>query len=232
MRCIPIKRKLVEFFDTVFPDFKFQATSGELYIFRKENIDHLYDYIFIQKEFFEGKISLAVSEVSCCYNQSWKGIPHSILGKSTSIGVLITGKNYYPAEIGWNQCDNNNQALDGLFHAIQKDIEKYVIPFFYQQHLELAQDTISKKIYTYTQHIFPKLKDLEIETLKQWLGQINRAYREHKQIERYFFAVECPTILQSWLETIEKELQKEKIQLDKNEIIKKLLILFRDYFGD
>ena len=51
---LPIKKKLTSYMSKHFSDFLFVGSYSNFYAFRRENQCGIYDYIIIQKEFFEG----------------------------------------------------------------------------------------------------------------------------------------------------------------------------------
>lgn len=101
-KCIPIKKKLIAYMSTWFPDFLFQGGNSQFYAFRRENPNGIYDHIIIQREYYEGTVSLVVTEAASCYNKSWRGIPWFTVGYDTNIGVIISGKKQHDTDIGWH----------------------------------------------------------------------------------------------------------------------------------
>ena len=82
-KCIPVKKKLIDYISKQFPDFLFEGGNSTFYAFCRENPDGIYDHIIIQREFFEGTLSLVITEAAACYNCSWKGIPWATVGYDT-----------------------------------------------------------------------------------------------------------------------------------------------------
>ena len=70
-------------------------------------------------------LSLVITEVASCYNKSWKGIPWFTVGYGTDIGVLITGKQHFDANIGWHRCKNAPDELQKVLVDIKGDIYTY-----------------------------------------------------------------------------------------------------------
>lgn len=50
-KCIPIKKRLVDYMCERFPDFIFEGGNSQLYAFRRENPNGIYDHIIIQRDF-------------------------------------------------------------------------------------------------------------------------------------------------------------------------------------
>lgn len=57
-KCIPIKKRLVEYMCKWYPDFLFQGGTSQSYAFRRDNPDGIYDHIIIQREFLREQFPL------------------------------------------------------------------------------------------------------------------------------------------------------------------------------
>lgn len=164
-----------------FSDFQLEDSNSQLYAFRRENNDGIYDYIIFQREFFEGTVSLVITEVASCYNKSQKGIPWFTVGYDTDIGVLITGKNHYNSDIGWHRCKNDAEELESLFDAVRKDIDTYVIDYFTKCHNKINADKSMVVTNSYMQSQFEKMSNEDIDEVKGYLLAVNRAYSEYRK---------------------------------------------------
>lgn len=178
-RCIPIKKKLVGYMFQRFPEFVFEGSTSQFYAFRRENDDGIYDHIIIQRDFYKGTISLVITEVTSCYNTSWKGIPWFTVGCETDIACLITGKGYYEAGTGWRRCSNHEEELPGLFAAIGADIETYVIGYFRQCHAKMNSSRYMTVMSSYLRSRFSALDEDEVASIKEYLISAAKAYSEH-----------------------------------------------------
>lgn len=240
-KCIPVKKKLIAYMAGQFPDFLFQGGNSTFYAFRRANADGLYDHIIIQREFFEGVLSLVITEAASCYNQSWKGIPWFTVGSSTDIGVLITGKNQYPADTGWHRINNSIEELDGLFEAIKSDIDTYVLKFFANSHERINSDKQMTAMNSYMKVQFTELSEVDISAVKQYLVDVSRANSEYwkqckkagtKQTIAYFDLIPLHPIVEKWLTEIQNALNysylSDKIR---TKLIKDTTVLFRDRFN-
>lgn len=239
-RCIPIKKKLIDYMGKKFPDFPFEGGNSNFYAFFRKAPDGLYDHIIIQREFFEGTLSLVITEAATCYNRSWKGIPWAMVGCATDIAVLITGKNIYPADTGWHRIKNDAAELDSLFEAIKSDIDTYVLKFFAKSHEKICSDKRMVTTNAYMQTQFSALSDNDIGAVKQYLTDVNKANSEYwkqckkdgvKETIAYFDVIPLHPIVEQWLTGIQKVLGysylSDKI---KTQLIKDTTILFRDRF--
>lgn len=240
-RCIPIKKKFIEYMSKWYSDFQFVGGSSQFYAFRRENSDGIYDHIIIQREFYEGTLSLIVTEAASCYNKSWKGIPWFTMGHSTDIGVLITGKNYYDANIGWYRCGNNAEELNGLFDEIRKDIDTYVIDYFTKCHEKINADKFLVITNSYMQDQFEVLSEGDIHAIKEYLANVSKAYSEYtkackkngeKETIEYYDIIPLHPIVEHWVTDIQELL--DDAHLSKNmriQIIRKTTVLFRDNYN-
>lgn len=235
-RCIPIKKKFVDYMSRQFPDFSLKGSTSQFYAFCRENPDGIYDYIIIQREFYEGMIDLVITEVASCYNQSWKGIPWFTVGLETDIGVLITGKNHYDASTGWRRCKNSEEELPGLFEMIRKDIDKYVLAFFKKSHQTINEDKRMTATGTYMKARLAALGEDEISAVKEYLVNVNQAYMEYRRgckksgqqesIE-YFDIIPLHPIVKQWASDIQRALNYPNLSM---RLIKDITALFRDQF--
>lgn len=214
-RYIVVKKQLVPYIENRFPDFKYENRPGKMYSFRRENEDHLFDYILVTSEFYEGKIILQVSEVATCYNKSSKCIPNRTLGEGTSIGVLITGKNYYLADTGTHKCENNSEDLDRILLEIGDDIDRYVMGYFRKCHEKLNRDRQSVTARNYMQSQFDNMSIEEAQIIRD----------EWKELG-YFHPV-----FDKWIEGIQKELGfKELSDSLRNSLVRFVILYFSDVF--
>lgn len=240
-KCIPIKRALIAYMSEYFLEFSFQGTSGNLYAFCRENNDGIYDHIIMQREFYEGTISIIITELASCYNRSWRGIPWFTIGYETDIQVLKTGKKYYDATLGWHKAENCKKGLDGLFSAIKFDIDTYAIPYFCGNHDKLNSDKLMVATNTYMQIQVTTLHPNQVDAIKEFLVTVNQSYSSYRkecrknnrkeQIE-YFDILPLHPLIEQWLSDIQKLLNYS--QLSKNvrkQLIGSTTILFRDAFN-
>lgn len=238
-RCINIKRSLIDFIELNFKEFIFEDSSNSIYIFKRCNKNKIYDYIFIQKDFYEGEISLTISEVASCYNSNWRGIPHCIIGYETNIACLITKNKVYDSNVRWHKCQNNKDDLQRIFLELKKDINEYVLPFFKESHQKINEDTVIKLVKNYIIYEAKKLTDDEVNSIKKYIKDCNLKYSKYikecrinnKQILNYFEVVkDNHKILQKWEIDIIKNLNKHISTKTKLDIKKYILILFKDLF--
>lgn len=212
---IIVKKQIVPYIENRFPDFRFENRPGKIYSFRRVNEDNLYDYILVNSEFFEGKIILKVSEVATCYNKSSKYIPNRTLGKGTSIGVLITGKNYYPANTGNHTCENNDEDLNRILVEIGDDIDRYVMGYFKRCHEELNHDRQLLVARDYLQSKFDSMSFEEAQAIRDaWegLGYLHPVFEE-------------------WIEGIQKELRlKDLSESLRTKLVRFVILYFADVF--
>ena len=240
VKCIPIKKRLVDYMSKWFSEFIFVGGDNQLYAFQKENVDGIYDYIFIQREFYQGKIILTITEVASCYNKSWKGIPWFNIGYSASIGALITGKNHYDANIGSHVCENNIYELDRLFDGLKKDINTYVIKFFAKQHNIINADKYMLITNSYMNEQFMVLSKSDVDLIKGYLINLNRAYSKYrnecrkdgkKEVISYFDSIPLHPIVEGWLKDIQEQLNLLKLSESmRTQLLKYITILFRDNY--
>lgn len=240
-KCIPIKKKLTSYMSKHFSDFLFVGSYSNFYAFRRENQCGIYDYIIIQKEFFEGILSVIVTEVASCYNKNYRAIPHFIVGYNTDIAVLITGKNTYNTAIGWHSIENNAEQLNDLFELIKKDIDNYVMDYFEKCHKKINSDKYMTVMNCYVQAQFKMLCDDEINSIKQYLVDVNKTYSAYrkmckknglKESKAYFDNIAVHTTIQKWLTDIQKILGYAYLSKSiKMQMIKNITILFRDNFN-
>ena len=239
-RCIPIKKRLVEYMRKWFSEFLFEGGTSQLYVFRRGNPDGIYDYIIVQREFFEGTISLVITEVASCYNKSWKGIPWFTIGYGTDIGVLITGKNSFNADTGWHRCKNDPEELQKIFDGIREDIDTYVLDYFEKCHEKIH--TVKYKAITnsYMQTQFSILSPEDIQTMKDYLIRVNKAFSEYRRACRknnerettpYFDIIPLHPILEHWITDIQKQLNYSYLSENiRTQLIKDTTVLFRDNY--
>lgn len=240
-KCISIKKSLVDFMKQNYPDFVFAGSAGSAYAFSRES-EGIYDYIILWRDFFEGNIYLSVSEVATCFNKSWKGVPVCVVGRGTSIGVLITGKNRYDACVGEHKCKNCKEELPGLYMQIKQDVDKYVLPYFENCRKELCDDKCKYVTGRYMQEQFGKLYPEEIAEMKRYLVEVNTAYSDYykeckklgKCLDTNRFAfdmVPMNGILGKWLTEIQDLLEYTHLSEDvRRSIIKYTTFLFRDEY--
>ncbi len=240
VKCIPVKKRLVDYMSKCFSEFIFVGGDNQFYVFRKENTDGIYDYIIIQREFYQGKIILTITEVASCYNKSWKGIPWFNIGYSTSIGALITGKNLYDPNIGSHVCKNNVDELNGLFGELRKDINTYVIKFFIKQHEIITADKYMLITHSYMNEQFMILSKSDVDLIKEYLINLNRAYSKYrnecrkdgkKEVISYFDSIPLHPIVEGWLKDIQEQLNLLQLSESmRTKLLKYITILFRDNY--
>ncbi len=240
-RCIAIKKKLVDYMSKQFTDFLFVGSHSNFYAFRRENECEIYDYIIIQKEFFEGILSVIITEVASCYNKNYKAIPYFTVGYHTNIAVLITGKNCYDTDIGWHSIENKAAQLNDLFGLIKKDINNYVMDYFEKCHKKINSDKYMTVMNCYVQAQFKMLCDDEINSIKQYLVDVNKAYSTYrkmckknglKESKAYFDSIAVHTTIQKWLIDIQRILGYGYLSKSiKMQMITNITILFRDNFN-
>lgn len=240
-RCIPIKKKFVDVMSRQFPDFPLEGSTSQFYAFRRENVDGIYDHIIVQREFYEGTISLIIAEAASCYNQSWKGIPWFTVGLDTDIGVLITGKKRYDANTGWRRCKNREEELPGLFEEIQKDIDTYVLAFFEKSHQTINADKRITATGAYMKNQLAALSEEEIRAVKEYLVNVSQAYMEYgrackksgqQETKEYFDMIPPHPIVERWVTELQKALNYPSLSNNmRTRLIKDTTILFRDQFN-
>lgn len=240
-KCIPIKKRLVEYMCKWYPDFLFQGGTSQFYAFRRDNPDGIYDHIIIQREFFEGTISLVITEIASCYNKSWKGIPWFTVGYGTDIGVLITGKNSYDANIGWHRCKNHPEELQKAFDGIREDIDAYVLGFFGKSHEKIRTDKRKVITNSYMQMQFAVLSGEDVQTIKDYLVRVNKAYSEYRKNCRkngerettsYFDVISLHPIVEHWITDIQERLNYSYLSENtRTQLIKDTTVLFRDNYS-
>lgn len=239
-KCIPIKRALIAYMSKNFFDFSFQGSSGNLYAFCRENNDGIYDHIIMQREFYEGTISMIITELASCYNRSWRGIPWFAIGYETDIQVLKTGMKYYDATLGWHKVDNCKNELDGLFSAIKSDIDTYAMPYFLKNHDKLNADKLMTITNTYMQAQIITLNPNQVDEIKEFLVTVNQSYCAYRkecrknnrkeQIEHFDILPQHP-LIEQWLSDIQKQLNYSNLSKNiRKQLIRDTTILFRDAF--
>lgn len=239
-KCIPIKRTLVDYMCRWFPDFLFAGAASQVYAFRKENPDGIYDYIMMYREFYQGTISLVITETASCYNKSWKGIPWFTVGCSTDIRVLITGKNCYDPNIGWHRCKNNPEEFGVLLDGIREDIDTYVLDFFKRSHRKILADKCMVTTNSYMQTQFKELSEEDVQAVKEYMVRANKAYSEYrtdcrkkgqKATKPYFEIIPLHPVMECWLTDIQKHLNYTYLSESiRKQIIKDAGLLFRDHY--
>lgn len=240
-KCIPIKRSLVDYMHRWFPDFIFEGGDSQFYAFRRENPDGIYDHIVMQREFFEGVVSLVITEVASCYNKSWKGIPWCTVGYGTDIGVLITGKQHYDANTGWHRCKNDLEELQKIMDGIRGDIDTYVMQFFVKCHEKIHTDRHRVITNSYMQTQFSTLSEEDIQAVKEYLVCVSKAYSEYgracrkrgeKETKQYFDVVPLHPVVEHWVAEIQEQLHyshlSESVRI---QLIKDTTVLFRDNYN-
>lgn len=240
-KCIPIKKKLISYMSKHFSDFLFVGNHSNFYAFCRENQCGIYDYIIIQKEFFEGILSIIITEVASCYNKNYRAIPHFTVGYNTDIAILITGKNTYDTATGWHSIENNAEQLNDLFEQIKKDIDNYVMDYFEKCHKKINSNKYMTVMNYYVQAQFKMLCDDEINSIKQYLVDVNKAYSAYRKIckrnglkesKAYFDSIIVHTTIQKWLIDIQKMLGYGYLSKSiKMQMITNITILFRDNFN-
>ena len=239
-RCIPIKKPLVAYMAEHFPEYSFVGVNGMFYGFTRFCGDGTYEHIVIQREFYEGTISLVLTEVAVCYNRNWRGIPWFTIGYETDIAVLITGSKIYDASTGWRRCENDKNKLNGLFDAIGADIRKYVFPFFHECHQKIGSDKIRKRVCEYLQAELPNLSEETVASIKQHIHEMNQVYSRYmaecrKKGENPTLKVSQMDPLhpqeKSWMTDIQRILGFPALSESAyNRIYGYMIILFRDYY--
>ena len=240
-RCILIKKNLISYMSKHFADFLFVGSHSNFYAFRRENQCGIYDYIIFQKEFFKGILSVIITEVASCYNKNYRAIPHFTVGYDTDIAVLVTRKNTYNTATGWHNIENKAEQLNDLFELIKKDIDNYVMDYFEKCHKKINSDKYMTVMNCYVQAQFKMLCDNEINSIKQYLVDVNKAYSAYRKMCKktgaietieYFDIIPVHTIVQKWLVDIQKALNDCYLSKSiKMQMIKNITILFRDNFN-
>lgn len=241
VKCIPVKKRLVDYMCEWFPHFIFQGGDSQIYAFRRENSDGIYDHIIMQRDFFEGVLSLVITEVASCYNKSWKGIPWFTVGHGTGIGVLITGKQYYDANTGWHRCKNDPDELQKILTDIRGDIDTYVFDFFEKCHKKIHADKRKVITNSYMQTQFLTLSEEDIQAIKAYLVRANKSYSEYrkdckkrgeKETTPYFDIIPLHPIVEHWVADIQEQLNysylSESIRI---QLINDTTVLFRDNYN-
>lgn len=231
-RCIPIKKKLVGYMSKWFPAFVFEGGHGPFYAFRRENPDGIFDHIILQREFYQGKLSLIITEVASCYNRSWKGIPWFTVGYG--MDIRSEGK------VVWHSCKNDPEELRGLFDCIRTDIDAYVTGFFAECHEKIRADKRRVTTNSYMQAQFTTLRKEEIQAIKEYLARVGKAYSACRKASRkngeqaataYFDILPLHPVVERWVREIQEQLGcpylSEKMRI---QIIKDATILFRDNY--
>ncbi len=239
-KCIPIKKGLVSYMASNFSDFVFKGSVGTFYAFQKSNEDGIYDYIIIQRDFYESMVVLVITEVTSCYNCNWRGIPWFTVGLGTDIGVLITGKNSYKPDVGWHKCNNKVEELDFVFSGIGSDINTFVYPYFSKCHEKIKLDKLLTTTAVYMKEQLTLLNEEEIYLIKQYLVDVNKAYSSYGKMCRksnqketldYWDVIPLHRKIEQWLEDIKNQLKYSYLSDDiRIKIIKYTTVLFRDYF--
>ncbi len=235
------QKRLTDYMCEYFPDFIFEGGNSQFYAFLRENSDRIYDHILIQREFYEGVISIAITEVASCYNKSWKGIPSFTVGYGTDIGVLMTGKQSYNADTGWHRCKNDQKELQKIFDGIREDINTYVLTFLRKCHAKILEDKHKTVTNLYMQTQFLMLGEEDIQAIKEYLVRVSKAYSEYRKACRkhceketiaYFDVIPLHPIVEHWVADIQKQLNyshlSESIRI---QLIKDTTILFRDKYN-
>lgn len=241
-RCIPIRKRLVEFMASEYPDFLYQGNHSFFYGFTRMNPDGICDHIVLQREFFQGKIGLVLTEAASTYTRNYRSIPWWIVGYETDIGVLITGENSYPAEIGWRYCENRVDALPELFGAIKNDIDTYVLDYFDACHKRIQEDPHLPILYAYIEPRLSTLSDAEIKSIQAYDQEVTRAFFEYdreciKQNVRTtkwcYELIPFHPLLEQWLNALKDQFQVESFPLDlKMKLVNSMMRLFLDRYGD
>lgn len=241
-RCIPIRRRLVEFMASEYPDFLYQGSHSIFYGFTRMNPDGICDHIVLQREFFQGKIGLVLTEAASTYTRNYRTLPWRRVGYETDIGVLITGENSYPAEIGWRHCENRVDALPELFGAIKNDIDTYVLDYFDACHKRIQEDPHLPALYAYIEPILSSLSDAEIKSMQAYDQELNRASSEYYRACREqnigptkwcYELIPFHPLLERWLNELKDQFQVESFPFDlKMELVNSMMRLFLDRYGD
>ena len=239
-KCIPIKKPLANYMSEHFPDFPLEGSRGAFYAFRRDNADGLYDHIIMQREFFDGTLSLVLTELASCYNRSWKGIPWFTVGIDTDIAVLMTGKNHYPANTGWHRIKNSAEELPKLFEEIGNDIVTYALDFFARSHNQINSDRRMTVMNTYMQAQLAALSTAETDEVKQYLVEVSQAYSQYgkmckktgaKETTAYYDILPLHPIVEQWITDIQKSLNYSHLSSNiRMQLIKDTTVLFRDRF--
>lgn len=240
-KCIPIKKKLISYMSTWFPDFLFQGGNSQFYAFRRENPNGIYDHIIIQREYYEGTVSLVVTEAASCYNKSWKGIPWLTVGYDTDIGVIISGQKQRDTNIGWHRCDNNAEKLYELFDEIRNDIDTYILAYFTKCHEKINPDRCMVITNSYMQAQFAELSKENIDAVQEYLVNVNKAYTVYRKICRkngkqetttYFDIIPLHPIVEHWLTDIQEQLNYPYLSEEiRTQLIRYTTVLFRDNYN-
>ena len=222
-RCISIKKSLIEYIETNFPEFTYEGGTSSFYAFVRKSENGIHDYILIEREFYNGEIHLIISEVASCYNTSWKCIPNTTVGFGTSLGALITGKNYYQAGTGSHVCDNNYDDLQNAFCGIRSDIERYVLKYFDKCHRDINNDKQLSTVYSYMQ---TQLKLLTNEDVQSIVNHRKQSEKDRQSSGNVFHPIE-----EKWISEIQQELGYTSVA-DKlrNQIARMVIILFREKY--
>lgn len=240
-RCIPIKKLLMDSMKEKFPDFLFQNSStSTLYGFTRKSSHGIYDHIILQRDFFDGVISLTISEVAACYNHSWRGIPWFTVGYDSDIAALITGKKQNTAGVGWHRCGNSKEEVELLLPAIQSDIETYVLPFLELSHQKIGSDRYMTTLQEYLTGQFAALTEEQITSIKQFLVDGNKVYSQYRKTCRengqqetlhYYEVFPLHPMVEQWLNDLKEQLGYA--ELSRNQRLKMIghtTVLFRDVF--
>lgn len=240
-KCIPIKKKLIASMSKWFPDFFFEGGNSQFYAFRRDNSDGIYDHIILQKELHENTLRLVITEVASCYNQSWKGIPSLVVGYSTDIAVLMTGNHHYKVGAGWHECANKAEELEGLLDEIRKDIDTYVLNYFTENHEKINADQWLVTTNSYMQSQFKLLSENDIQTIKEYLIDVNKAYcayrkvcvkNKEKETTRYFDVIPLHAIVECWLNELRDQLNYSHFSdSTRHQFITQTTVLFRDNYN-
>ena len=244
-KCIPIRKKLIHYMAEQFPDFLFEGSHSDFYAFRRQNADGIYDHIVIQREFYEGILSMVITEIACCYNKSYRGLPWFAVGYETDIAVLITGKHCYSIDVGWHRIENDAKQLNILFEGIKKDIDNYVLDYIEKCHKKINADRYMTTMNRYMQAQLKILSEEEIDTIKQYLIDSSKAYSEYrkecrkmckknglKEAEVCFNDIPMPSTVKKWIEEIKNALGYSYLsERRRSLIINDTTVLFRDNFN-
>lgn len=240
-KCLPIKKKFIAYMSKWFSDFMFEGSADQFYAFRRENPDGLYDHIIVQRDFYEGTISLVVTVAASCYNKSWRGIPWFTIGHDTDIAVLITGKKRYDADTGWHRRKNNAEEIYGIFDEIRKDIDTYVLNYFTECHKKINMDKRMVITNSYMQAQFAALSEEDINAVKKYLVSLNKAYSEYRKVCRkkgeqetvlYFDTIPLHPIVEKWITDIQEQLNYSYLSESiRTQLAEQTTILFRDNYN-
>lgn len=239
-KCIPIKKELIAYMSQQLSDFSFQGCHGNIYAFCRYGIAGIHDYILIQREFYEGNLSLAISALASCFNTSWRGIPWFTIGYETSLPVLITGKKYYDASLGRHCVSNSKDQLETLFTAIKSDIFTYALPFFSKSHIKINSDLLITTTNLVMRNQLSIMNSEQIDELKNYLIVRNKEYslyrkecRKNHQNEQIdsFDSNPLHPLIEGWLLRIQKQLKYAHLSKAlRTQFIRNTTILFRDAF--